>query len=278
LTDQLKPINIIRTRTCFILDKRLDESTLKNALDLLIRKHWRKLGARLVSRAIDKQLEYHLPETFHDKYALFNWSSAEDEKSFTYIASMLNVSAANGVSLFPAVDVIEGIFVPSSWPTSREDETPGSPLLYVHLTFSADATVIATSLPHVVADQYGLSNILKAWLGLADGRDPPPMVGYSDDALPKSKPYTEFSKEEVFRKGRMRVRRKMEYLFVILGLIPDIIAYKKESAHIFFFPRSLIQSLRKRHSKTLAGQYGPNISISEGDIITAIITKVSFPT
>ncbi|KAK9257589.1 hypothetical protein V1519DRAFT_481853 [Lipomyces tetrasporus] len=271
LTDQLKPINIIRTRTCFILDKRLNAKILKDALDQLIRNHWRKLGARLVSRVNDKRLEYHLPEIFDDEYVLFNWSSGEDDKSFCEITSFLDVPDVKGVSLLPPVDAIEEAFIPSSWPTSRKDEMPSAPLLYVHLTFAAYGTVVATSLPHTVADQYGLSNILKGWLGLAEGKVPPPMVGYSDDALPKSKAYAAIPEERGLQKGTNAGPTKNGAL---LGLIPDIMAYKEESAHILFFSRSLIQSLHERHQKVLNRKYGPNIGISEGDILTGIITKV----
>jgi hypothetical protein len=277
LPDQLKPINIIRTRTCFILDKRLDETILRIALDELIRTYWRKLGARLETRPKDKRLEYHLPETFEDHYVLFSWSSKEDEKSFWDIASFLDVPGCKGVTFLPPVDAVEDAFIPSTWPTSRKDEAPDSPLLYVHLTFATDATVIATSLPHTVADQYGLGNIMKAWLGLVEGKIPPPMVGQSDDVLPNSKPYTAFPKNVVFRKGRMRVRRRMEHFFVILGLIPDIVKYKEESAHIVFFPRPLVRSLQQRHQPVLRDRYGPGTTISEGDILTAIITKVWKP-
>ncbi|CEL03438.1 hypothetical protein ASPCAL04592 [Aspergillus calidoustus] len=264
LPDQLKPINIIRTRTCFILDKRLDENILKDALNELIRTH----GG-------NKRLEYHLPETFEEQYVLFSWSSKEDEKSFWDIASSLDVHDCKGVTFLPPVDAIEDAFIPSTWPTSRKDEPPDAPLLYVHLTFATDATVIATSLPHTVADQYGLGNVMKAWLGLVEGEIPPPMVGHSDDALPKSKPYNAFPKNVVFRKGRMRVRRRMEHFFVILGLIPDIVKYKEEPAHIVFFPRRLIRSLQERHQHVLRDTYGPDTTISEGDILTAIITKFS---
>ncbi|KAF4979217.1 hypothetical protein FZEAL_4526 [Fusarium zealandicum] len=274
LTDQQKPIDTIRTRTCFILDKRLDEDTLRSALDNLVRNHWRKLGARLVLRSKDKLLEYHLPKAFDDDYRLFNWSSSEDEKPFKELTSLLDVSAEEGVSLLPPFNKIDGLFTPSNWPTSREDEAPDAPLLYVHLALSSDATVVVTSLPHAVADQYGLSNIMKAWLGLADGRDPPPMVGSDDDPLPKSKPYAEFPKQEVFRKGHMRVRRKGEFFFLVLGFIPDLIVHQKETPHIVFFPRPLIRSLVEQHSNTLREKYGPDVRISEGDIITGILTKV----
>ena len=77
LTDQLKLVDNIQTRTFFVVDKQLDEDILRNALDRLIRDHRRKLGARLFKRPRDGVLEWHLPKTFDEKYVLFRWSSKE---------------------------------------------------------------------------------------------------------------------------------------------------------------------------------------------------------
>ncbi|KAL2832935.1 hypothetical protein BDW59DRAFT_157083 [Aspergillus cavernicola] len=77
LGDQQNPVRNIRSLNFFIIDGRHNEPTLKDALDSLIRDHWRKLGARLVSRPIDGLLEYHLPQTFAEDYLLFNWSYKE---------------------------------------------------------------------------------------------------------------------------------------------------------------------------------------------------------
>jgi hypothetical protein len=73
-TDQPKPPDNIRTRTFFIVDEQLDEDILRNALDRMIRDHWRKLGARLFKQPQDGVLEWHLPKTFDEKYVLFRWS------------------------------------------------------------------------------------------------------------------------------------------------------------------------------------------------------------
>lgn len=277
LTDQQKPINNIRTRTFFILDDRLDEEILRNALDSLIRDHWRKLGARLVTRSTDGLLEYHLPHTFGEKYVLFNWSSQEYDHAIDKIPSFPRATPPEkGVTLLPHLSSVESWFRPSDWPFHRKDEPPDAPLLYVHMSLFTDATVIAMSFPHAFADQFGMANIMKAWLGLTRGEEPPSMVGANNDVLVNGKSYTDYPVEEVVRKGKVRVRRKMEYPFVILGFIPELVVRRKEISHTLFLPLPLVQSLRERHSKALADKYGTDPGISNGDIITGIVTKVCF--
>jgi hypothetical protein len=72
----------------------------------------------------------------------------------------------------------------------------------------------------------------------------------------------------------MRVRRKIEYPFVVLGFIPKLVVHRKEISHTLFLPLPLVQSLCKRHSKALADKYGTDPGISHGDIITGILLKV----
>lgn len=276
LTDQQKPVDGVRTRTFFILDDCLDENILKNALDHLIRDHWRKLGARLVKRPKDGLLEYHLPQTFSENHVLFNWSSEEYNHSITKFTSVLQRPPGNGMILFPSVASIDKKFSPDHWPFERKDEPTNAPLLYVHLSLFPDATAIAISCPHVVVDQCGMANIMRAWLGLTRGEDPPPMVGYNKDVLPNEKLYTDCPKTEVFRKGRPQVRRKMDYIFIILGFIPDMLLNPRERSYVLFVPLPLVQSLRERCSKTLKEKYGIDPCLSSGDILTAILMKVCF--
>lgn len=276
LTDQLKPMNNIRTRTFFILDAFLDEELLRSALDHLIREHWRKLGARLITRSEDGLLEYHLLRKFGEKHKLFHWSSEEYNHSIDKLDSLPKATPPDkGISLLPPLSSIENWFRPANWPYELTD-APGAPLLYVHMSLFTDATVIATSLPHVVADQFGLANIMKAWLGQVKGKAPPSMVGFSSDIFANEKSYADYREEEVVRKGRERVRDNMEYLFVIAPLVPELIIHWKEIPHTVFFPLPLVQSLHERHSKVLAKQYSTDCGISNGDIITAILLKVSF--
>lgn len=276
LTDQLKPINNLRVRTFFILNDRLDDEILRTALDRLIRDHWRKLGARLVTKK-DGFLEYHLPGTFDEKYRLFDWSTQEYEHSIDKILSLPKATPPEeGVSLLPPLSGFESQIVPTHWPHSRSREKPDAPLLYIHLSLFTDATIVGTSCPHVVGDQLGLANILRAWLGIIKGETPPPMLGYDKDVLVSEKSYDEYEAKDVVRKGKMRVRRRMEYPFVILGFIPELVLQRKEKTWTVFLPQPLLQLLRERYVKELREKYGADPGISLGDIVTGIILKVSF--
>ena len=276
LVDQFKPIPNIRTRTFFIVQECLDEDALKTALDSLIREHWRKLGGRLVARHKDGLLEYHIPKVFDENYKLFKWSSQKYDHSIDKVASRIRSPPQDkGPQILPSMQEVDSWFRPADWPYHRADEPPDAPLLYVHLSLFVDATVVCVSIPHVVVDQMGMSNIISAWLGLIDGKAPPPFIGYERDVLPgHDREYKDYPEQETFRKGRQRVFRTGEYMLVLLPFIPDLVINSKEEPCLLFLPLPLIQSLKARHAKELSEKHKDLTKISDGDVITAILTKV----
>jgi hypothetical protein len=275
LTDQQKPIPNIRTRNFFIVDGCLDEQALKNALDSLVRDHWRKLGARLVNRPSDGLLEYRLPRVFAEGYALFSWTSQEYDQSIEKIPSFPKATPPeNGLALLPHLSSMESWFRPTDWPLDRKSEHSDAPLLYVHMSLFSDATVIGMSCPHSMSDQFGVSNIIKAWLGLIKGEIPPLMLGGDNDILDIGKPYKEYPVAEVIRKGRTRVRRRMEYTLGILGLVPELIMNREEVAYTLFFPRPMVQALREKYIKLLTDKYGSDPGVTNGDVVSSALLKV----
>ncbi|KAH8599506.1 hypothetical protein B0O99DRAFT_659317 [Bisporella sp. PMI_857] len=257
LTDQQTPVNNIRTRTFFVLDDQLDEAILKNALASLIREHWRKLGGRLATGK-NGHLEYHVPHTFGENYLLFDWTSKAYNHSIDNITDLPRATHPEaGITFHPHLAAVESWFRPAHWPYERKDEPADAPLLYVQFSSFTDATVLAISAPHVLGDQFGLGNILKAWLGMVRGVAPPSMIGYDDDIVfNNGKLYNEYSKKERKKKGRMR-----------------IILEKQEVTHTVFLPHSLLQALRARVVRDLAEEKGGDPGISVGDIITGIMMK-----
>lgn len=276
LTDLISPVPNIRTRTFFILNDRLDVDILRNALDDLVRNHWRKLGARVVPRAKGGgRPEYHLPKTFDDDYVLFKWSSEDSEESLEKVApSLQRPSPADSIAFLPPVDDADKVLRPADWPYERKDDPADAPILYVHVRTFSDSTAIAISMLHVVGDQLGLANIIKAWMGLIEGKSPPTMVGYDDEVLPHDKGFNDFKNGEMHRKGKIHVRRFGEYFFVILGFIPQLVFNAKEDHHNIFFPVSIIESLRNKASKELEQKNGSDPHLTHADILTAILTKV----
>jgi hypothetical protein len=275
LNDQQIPLSTIRICTYFIVSARLDEGLLQTSLDGLIRHHWRKLGARVVKGA-SGWLEYHLPKKFDDNYALFNWSSTQNGALMADAAPILRKitkPSTESVGFLPGLSEVESVLRPGHWPLNRDDEPRDSPLFYVHLSKFADTTVVGLNFPHLFADQLGLSTIMKAWLGLAAGQTPPPMVGYDEDVLPQRE-FSSFSRPEIQRTGMMRVRWPMEYYVVILGLILELVFNPKEMRHTIFLPRWLVDKVHEQSSKVSEEEPGMEHKLTRGDIITAIMIKV----
>ena len=274
--DQLKPVPNIRVRTFFILRKIVNEQILQDALDRLIRDHWRKLGARLATRHEDGLLEYHLPHTFDENYVLFNWTSKRHDGSIATLGLPKASPPEAGITLQPHIETLEDQLSPSQWPLDRRMELSGAPLLFIHLTYFSDASCIAVNCPHAVADQFGLSNIMKAWLGISRGEEPPRMMGFNNNILTNERRYDDYPRKEVVRKGRLRVRRKGEYALALLPAIPDLALRRTEIKHTLFIPLPLIESLHQRHKSALDQKYGLDSGISHNDILCAILLKVSF--
>ncbi|KAG7125639.1 Acetyltransferase adrJ like protein [Verticillium longisporum] len=224
LTDLIAPIPNIRTRTFFIVNDCLDVDALRNALTDLIRNHWRKLGARVVRGTKNGQ-----------------WAEASID---TVTESLKRPSPNSGIAFLQPINHVDSCFRPADWPFEQKDDPADAPILNVHVRTFTDATVIAISMLHVFGDQLGLANIVKAWMGILEGKAPPPFLGHDEEVLPHDKAFADFPKRDTYRKGRVRVRRFGEYAFVIIGFILDLILHAEES-HIIFFPLKITGILTK---------------------------------
>lgn len=274
--DQLRPIPNIRTRTFFLVEECLNADLLQSSLDDLIRNHWRILGSRIATQKNTDLLEYRLPKKFEDGYDLFEFSSKQYDHSIDVTAAGIrNPPTDKGPQLLPSMTKVDSWFRPADWPYHLADELPDSPIMYVHLSLFTDATVICTSIPHAVCDQMGLSVIMNAWLGLAQGIQPKPLPPSDQDILPGQKrSFKSYTKLEVNRKGRQRLMSKGQYAFVIMPFIPDLVINAKEESSVLFIPTELVKSLRKRYTEVLKDKHPDFSKISEGDIVTGILLKV----
>lgn len=276
LTDQIVPVPNIRTRTFFIVEECLDGDLLKSSLDKLIRNHWRILGARLIAKKKSGLLEYHLPKVFGPDYELFRWSTTQYDYSIgTTAASILSPARGQGPQLLPSMTEVDSWFRPADWPYHLADDASDSPIIYAHISLYKDATVICISIPHAVADQMGLASIMKAWVGLAGGTEPQPLISASEDILPgKKRGYKDYPTGTIRRKGRQRIWRRGEYARVIMPFIPDLVLNAKEEQATLFVPIDLVRALRKQHTEVLQGKHAYAPALSDSDILTAILVKV----
>ncbi|KAB5542580.1 hypothetical protein GE09DRAFT_1191888 [Coniochaeta sp. 2T2.1] len=264
-----------RTRTFFVIDDVLDEVKLRDGLARLIQDHWRKLGARIVKKD-NNNFEYRLPNVFRPDYELFRMTTSTSPDSIAKAAPDLDLNPSSphgGPILLAGTDVVDAHFRPQHWPMTMSDE-PDAPLLLIHMSLYSDATVIATSAPHMLADQMGLALIVRAWMGVVKGQAPPPMVGYNEDILPGQKPSTSYPKAEFYKRGRAHLKRPGERVFQLLRFIWEMAREPNEDHVVLFFPAELVQTLRERYASA-TGKANSKSELSAGDIITAVTTKLA---
>lgn len=273
--DQWKPVANIRSLLFLVVRQQLDQNVMQDALDRLIRNHLPILGARLERQGRKKMLVYRLPDPFPDQYDLFRWS-AESLSSSLDTARLLpaKMPADGGERVFmgPAsVREMEAQWIPTDWPVERNHEKPGTPLLLVHITSYTDATIVALNLPHAVADQMGYGSLIRAWMDLADGREPAPFV---EPQTGRFDGQTSISSQELRRKGCFRIMGRLEKLVLMANLISQLAKEPKEEHRTVFIPESVVDELRCRLDKAIKAEYGDVSTITNGDVIASILAKV----
>lgn len=273
--DQWQPIDKIRTFVFLVVHEILDGEAMRAALDRLIRNHLPILGARL-ELSKNKDLVYRLPKTFPPGYPLFQWSTHSVESSLADAQLLPDVSQVHCDILHGPCSIpeLEGVWAPSTWPKERKFEGPDMPLLLVHVTRYADATVVALNIPHSVADQIGFGSLITAWMQVVKGETPADFLKLEPGALHGLKNPS----EKLLRKrDEFRVVRKSERVKAVMNHVPDLILHPKEVRRLLVLPINLVESLRDRHSHALKAKYGEETpSLTSSDIISALLAKLAY--
>lgn len=274
--DQWMPIDNIRTLVFLVVRATLDEEAMRSALDRLIRNHLPILGARLEDVSNKGNLAYHLPTPFPPDYQLFHWSSDTIDSALADAQLLPKETLADCDILHGPCSIpeLEGVWTPSTWPKERKFEGPDTPLLLVHITRYADATVVALNLPHAVTDQMGFGSLITAWMQLVKGEDPAEFLELKPGMLHGLE---NLEKKELWRKNTFRMMTKSERVRAVMNFMPDLILNPKEVRRLLFLPIKLIESLRDRHTKALKARYGEETpALTSNDIITTLLFKLAY--
>ena len=272
--DQYRPLDNLRSQLYFIVRDKLNEETLRNALEVLIRDHVQILGARLKSRGHQNTLEYHLPRPFPKDYALFGWSSTSNSTSFSEV-HILDDDSAKGTTAITwgtPTEQLEKLWMPADWPLERKHEQPDCPLFLVHLTHYTDTTVVSTSLPHAVADQMGYASVIEAWLAVAQGKVPAPFLQPGHDIFDTA---SKFPREILPMKGQYRVKSFWTRAGVIFSHAMEIIWAQEEERRLLFLSETSVSRLKESYNRQIQEKYGSESPLlSTNDVITGFLTKV----
>jgi hypothetical protein len=276
--DQYRPLENLRSQLFFLVPARLDEHVLRTALDELIREHLPILGARIKDTGPGKALEYHLPSPFPADHSLFLWSTSNVSSPFSEVPPLDEPTHTDtAITWGTPTPELEKLWTPTDWPKERKDEPPDCPLFLVHLTHYTDYTVVGTSLPHAVADQMGYASVIKAWLDLVQNKTPVPFLTL-EQKLDMFDTNSKFSDADLRRKGHYRLKSLLERIRVIISHAVEVIWEQEEERRMLFLSEDAISRLRESYRESIQQTYGADSpSISSGDVITGILTKVSDP-
>lgn len=265
--DQRPPIGDIRTRVFFIVRGILNRAVLQNSLEVLIQEH-RVLGAKYRPATKKGQPAYWVfLEQPH-----YGWTTREIDTTLEASGLIPDVSNPRGAVVWgrPITDH-EAAWTPAGWPIDRTDDMAHTPSLLVHITGYTNATVLAVSIPHAMADQKGLASMMEAWLTTAEGRPPLEFESFDEGQLDGP---SDLPMNVLRRKGQYRVKTKSEHFRTILGLLPDLIRNREETRRLLFLSAAAVSRLRdlcNEASQTKAD----SVVVTNGDIVSSILAKVS---
>ncbi|TQV91244.1 BCL5p [Cordyceps javanica] len=172
----------------FTFNDVLDPEKLASSLsDLLHIGDWRKLGGRFRFNKA-KRLEIHVPHKFTDDVPAITFSKSvrESDGIDSHRLGAWLRAPENHCTVEQSGDDLRGFTgVPSTPQSMKEMMDRDAPLLSLHVTVFADATVAALSWPHALMDAMGLQALLRNWsLVLNDRADEvEPLLGNHEDPL-----------------------------------------------------------------------------------------------
>ncbi|KAG9254337.1 uncharacterized protein F5Z01DRAFT_686952 [Emericellopsis atlantica] len=260
----------------FRYNEVLDAAKLhKGLLQLVEMPGWEKLGGRL--RVTSKgKLEIHVPRSFSRSRPAVRFSHVDcgNAKIDSHpLASQLPRPTGSTPSVQEGCRAFRSFASPAHLPNNikhywENDE----PLLCLHVTSFADATLLGFTFPHSLADAMGTSELLKAWANLVSGKVHlvKPLQGTQHDVLDGVG--TALDKEASL--GEFVLERQQTGAISLISFMArymwDVMTCRSIETRHIYLPASYIKTLRQGFELELKKVNDDVVPfVSDGDLITA---------
>lgn len=152
------------------------------------------------------------------------------------------------------------------------------PLLTLHITSFANATLVAITLPHSLTDATGASDLLRAWASIVSGNPSlvKPLQGTYEDVLQDIGTPDDLkdSKDDEFVLEKQQLRGVALVVFIVRYLWDIMFRRTIETEHIYL-PAEFLRALRKDAEAELSTCGSSNIPfVSDNDLILAWGTRM----
>ncbi|OHF03206.1 hypothetical protein CORC01_01590 [Colletotrichum orchidophilum] len=274
--DQAAIVRNLLFNFTFRYNKVLDAGKLhESLLQLIHMPGWKKLGGRLRATSGGK-LEIHVPRSFSKTRPAVRFSHIDyldiDIDSHS-LASRLPKPTGSKPSLHEGSHAFKVFAAPENLPKDvghylKSDE----PLLCLQITSFADATLVAFTFPHSLADAMGTSELLKAWSNIVMGKSHlvKPLQGIHYDVLDSvgTDLDKKVSQGNFVLEGQQT--RGLSLISFIARYVWDILTRRNVQSRHIYLPANYLMHLRQGVEQDLKEHNGGVVPfISDGDLITA---------
>ncbi|OHW97439.1 hypothetical protein CSPAE12_03883 [Colletotrichum incanum] len=254
----------------------LDASKLhRGLLHLLQIPGWRKLGGRLRATSSGK-LEIHVPRTFSISRPAVKFSHvdcSDTEIGSHHLASQLPTSTGSTPSVQEGCHAFRTFALPADLPNNIDHYwKTDQPLLSLHITSFANATLVGFTFPHSLSDAMGTSELLKAWSNVVAGKSclVKPLQGTHVDVLGD----VGTNLDQKASRGEFVLERQQTRAFSLLSFIGryiwDITTRRSIKTRHIYLPAKYMRHLRHGVEEELKRRNGGAVPfVSDGDLITA---------
>ncbi|KAF7922008.1 uncharacterized protein EAE98_008219 [Botrytis deweyae] len=283
--DEVLPVHFIDQATIvrtsiinytFRYNDVLDAAKLhRGLLQLLQIPGWNKLGGRLRTTKNGK-LEIHVPRNFSKTRPEVKFSHVDysDIKIDSHgLASQLPRPTGSTPSVQEGCHAFRSFALPTDLPNNIEHYWKNDqPMLSLHVTSFADATLVGLTFPHSLTDAMGTSEFLKAWSNVVAGKSSfvKPLQGTQVDVLGN----IGTSLDKKASQGEFALEGQQTRGFSLLSFIArymwDATTRRSIRTRHIYLPAKYMSYLRQDVEEELKRQNGGVVPfVSDGDLITA---------
>ncbi|KAK0609737.1 hypothetical protein B0T17DRAFT_512570 [Bombardia bombarda] len=284
-TDDIYPLHFIDQASMvrssiicynFRFNHVLDAQALHaSLLQLLQIGDWRKLGGRLRLNKEGK-LEIHVSRHVKSKYDKVRFSHVQLDVAIGEhpLGARLPTETGSSPSIHQGFQPFRSFSHPSDMPAKllvKHWLTSDEPILCLHITSFTDATLVALSHPHTLADAMGMAGIMTAWSHVLSGRPDlvVPVASPRHDVLSLVGEESDDRAQDRFILEHTLMKGVSMALFVV-RVVWDLLTRREVPVHHVFLPAKFVSHLRQQARDELV--QAP--FLSDGDLITAYFSTM----
>jgi hypothetical protein len=177
--------------------------------------------------------------------------------------------------IYPGPQTFRSLAVAENAPETLQDFIyTDAPQLSLYIISFNNATLVTLAWPHTLMDVIGQQALLRGWSLVLSGQeaDVPPVLGAREDAIYRTVDASMEEQEEY----RLAWKRLKGFAIVAFGLrfAVDLLWNRVVETRTIFLPKEFMAELCRKAKNDLSAQGLSTCYISEGDVLTAWITRV----